>query len=452
MFFCTSISLFRYVIIFTAISLVMPLLATGAEVTSLKESISYAIDHNRMLAVSASRVERAEAGVDMATGRMLPRVDISSGFSRTNSPLGSFGSKLQQQRITTADFSPAVLNQPGYVNNYQSRLGLTMPLFSGSDWASRASARESADASALEFEFHKQQLIYQTIAAYAHARQALAQVGARKHAVKAAEKRWQDAQALQKRGMAIKSDVMDAHVHVLRSRVALGEAESAYAATLESLRLILGMNEGSVLNAFDEPKLNFSAEPVEQMLEHYEIRRSDLRALQNRLEASSYDYRQSQAAYLPRVDLMAAQEWNNEKFGLRNRNTMVGINVTMNLFSGGEDLARVRAATEGRVTLELQVADKRQQIANEIRQASRSLNMAEQRYQSESEAFKQTTESLRIKSLRHAQGLEKTSDLLDAQVKADASEMAYIRAKYDLIVAKAALLLAAGTLDQGVVQ
>jgi len=450
-FFCSNISVIRYVLILTV--LVVPAFASAAEITTLKDSVAYALEHNRMLAVSSNSVERAEAMVDMATGRMLPRVDVSTGFARTDSPLGVLGAKMQQQRVTQADFSPATLNRPGYVNNYHSRLGLTMPIFSGgANWASRANARNQADASSFEFKFHKQQVIYQTIAAYAHAREALAQVNARENAVKAAEKRWQDAEAMKKRGMAIKSDVMDAHVHVLRSQVALSEAQSAYEASLESLRLILGMEEGSSLNAASEPSLFFSLESTDQMLENYDERRADLLALENRLDAAGNRRLQHQASYLPRVDFMAAQEWNNEKFGLRNRNAMIGVNVTMNIFSGGEDLAKVRAATSEQVSIEYQLADKRQQTANEIRQAVRGLRMAEQRFESESEALKQTTESLRIKSLRHAQGLEKTSDLLDAQVSADASEMAHIRAKYDLIIAKAALLLAAGTLNEEVVQ
>lgn len=451
MFFYRNISAIRYVLIL--IALVVPSLAFATEVTTLKDSVAYALEHNRMLAISSNRLDSAEAQVDMVTGRMLPRVDVSTGFVRTNSPLGSFGAKLQQQRITAADFSPAAINQPGYVNNYQSRLGLTMPIFSGgANWASRANARNQADASSLEFKFHQQQVIYQTIAAYAHARETLAQVNARSNAVKAAEKRWQDAEAMKKRGMAIKSDVMDAHVHVLRSQVALGEAESRYEESIESLRLILGMEDNSRLNAVSEPFLLFSMEPTDQMLEKYVERRADLLALENRLDAAGNRRNQQMAAYLPRVDFVAAQEWNNETFGLRNHNAMVGVNVTMNIFSGGEDLAKVRAATSEQVSIEYQLADKRQQAANEIRQAARSLRMARQRFESETVALEQTTESLRIKSLRHAQGLEKTSDLLDAQVNADASEMAYIRAKYDLIIAKAALLLAAGTLDEEVVR
>ncbi|MDT8376956.1 MAG: TolC family protein [Mariprofundaceae bacterium] len=431
----------------------MPAIVSAAEVTSLRQSVAYAVEHNSMLAVAATQVDRAQAEVDMATGQMLPSVDISTGFARTNSPLGAFGTKLQQERITTADFAPATLNSPPYINNYQSRLGLTMPLYSGGAmWAGRARAEQHAEASELEFEFRKQQLIYQTIAAYVHSRQALAQVKAGENAVKAAQKRWQDAAAMKKRGMAIDSDVMDAHVHLLRSRVALNESRNMYQQSLESLRWILGMDSGAQLNALSEPYVHFSFESVAQMLEKYHERRADLLALEEELEAAEFARSQSRAGYLPQVNLVAAQEWNNETLGLRNRNAMVGVTMSMNLFSGGGDLARVRAVTSDRVALEFQLRDRRQQIENEIRQAFRTLQLAEQRLQSESEALKQTSESLRIKSLRHAQGLETTSDLLDAQVRADASEVAHIRARYDLMIAKAALLLTAGTLNEEAVQ
>jgi len=452
-FFSSNTSVVRYVLILVLFSLPLPAAISAAEITSLKESVSYAVEHNRMLAVAVTQVDRAQAEVDMATGQMMPSVDVSTGFLRGNSPLYVFGTKLQQGSVTAADFAPASLNQPGYLNNYQSRVGVNMPLYSGGAmWAGRARARHYAEASELEFEFRKQQLIYQTITAYVQSRQASAQVKAGENAVKAAKKRWQDAQAMKKRGMAIDSDVMDAHVHVLRSQVRMDEANNIYEESLDSLRLILGMDSNVQLNLLSEPNLRFSFEPVAQMLEKYSDRRADLLALEDKLEASESARSQSQSGYLPHVNLMAAQEWNSETFGLNNSNARVGVTVSMNLFSGGEDVAKVRAATSDRVALEFQLQDKRQQIRNEISQAFRNLQMAEQRFQSESEALKQTSESLRIKSLRHAQGLETTSDLLDSQVRADASEMAYIRAKYNLMIAKAALLLTTGTLDEEAVQ
>ncbi|MDQ7058308.1 MAG: hypothetical protein Q9N62_07675 [Ghiorsea sp.] len=54
--------------------------------------------------------------------------------------------------------------------------------------------------------------------------------------------------------------------------------------------------------------------------------------------------------------------------------------------------------------------------------------------------------------MRHKQGLETTSDLLASQVRTDQAQVMLIRAKYDVLIAKAALLLAAGTLNEGAVQ
>jgi len=434
--------------------LVMPNISMATENTlTLKESIAFAMQHNRMLSASASEADAAQAQVDMATGRLLPRLDVSTGFYRTNSPLNSFGTKLQQQNISAADFDPNALNNPTYINNYQSRLGLSMPLFAGgANWAARSSAKAYANASTFTHELHQQQLIYQTISAYVQARQALAQVHAQEQALHAASKRLQDAKALKKRGIVIESDVMDANVHVLRKQVVLDQAQGMYADSLESLRLILGMNAVQKIEALAEPNVSFSTPDLEQLIAHATSQRADLLALQQQAEAASAEQTQAQAGYLPHVNLVAAQEWNSDSFGLKNDNAMIGINITMNIFAGGSDAAQSRAAASKHIILGLQLEDKKQQIRNEVNQAWRGVNIAEKRLQGEAEALKQTQESLRIKSLRHKQGLEKTSDLLDAQARADASTVAHIRATYDFIIAKTALLLASGILNEEVVQ
>ena len=434
--------------------LAMPTISMAVEnALTLKESISFALQHNRMLSASANQADAAQAQVDMATGRLLPRLDVSTGFYRTNSPLNSFGTKLQQQNVSAADFDPNALNNPAFINNYQSRLGLSMPLFSGgANWAARSSAKSLANASVYALKQHQQQLIYQTISAYVMARQSLAQVHAQEQALHAATKRWQDAQALKKRGIVIESDVMDANVHVLRNQVALDQAQGMYADSLESLRLIMGMNEVQDIETLAEPTLNYNTPDLEALIAHAASQRADLLALQQQVEAASSEQTQAQAGYLPHINLVAAQEWNHDSFGLQNDNTMVGINVTMNIFAGGADAAQSRAAASKHIILGLQLQDKKQQIRNEINQAWRGVSIAQKRLHGETEAMKQTAESLRIKSLRHKQGLETTSDLLDAQARADASTVAQIRATYDFIIAKTALLLAAGTLTEEVVQ
>jgi len=425
----------------------------AGEISTLRQSVDYALAHNRMLGANAQAVEQANAGVSDATGRLLPRVDLSTGAARSNAPGDYFGMKLNQKSITATDFNPAVMNNPGYINNYQTRVGVALPLYQGGAlWAGRKLALHRADASLYGHEQMKQQVVFQAVSAYARVRQAQAQIAAMERAVSAAKKRFEDTQAMQKRGLLIQSDVMDARVHLLRTSVHLEEARNGYAASKDMLEQVMGLNGDVSLNTEEDPQLKTPVLTLDEAGERGLTNRPDLKALEEYKMASSAGVDQSRAAFLPHVNLVAAQEWNSATFGIKNRNTMIGATVSMNLFSGGSDMARMRAAQAEKVSLEYKAGDLKQQIRNEVAQAWRQLAESRMRYASESEAMNQSEESLRIKSLRYEQGLTKTSDLLDAQVQADSVRVATTRAKYDVSVAEAALLLAIGGLNEEVIQ
>jgi len=456
-FFCSYISVnSNYLIkgsLLAATLAVTTATAVAGEISTLRQSVDYALSNNRMLAANAQSVEQANAGIADATGRLLPRVDLSTGVARSNAPGDYFGMKLNQRSITAADFNPAVMNNPGYINNYQSRVGVTMPLYQGGAlWAGRKLAEHRAEASLYGHGFMRQQVVFQVISAYARVRQSQAQITSMQRAVTAADKRYRDTQAMEKRGVLIKSDVMDANVHQLRTTLKLEEAKNSFASSKEMLERVMGLNGDVTLNTEEDPQLKMPVLTLQEAINHGLANRPDLKAVEEQYLASSAAVDQSRASFLPHVNLVAAQEWNASTFGVKNRNTMVGATVTMNIFAGGSDRAKHRAAQAESVSLEYKSADLKQQIHNEIGQAWRQLAESRLRFESESEALKQSEESLRIKSLRFEQGLAKTSDLLDAQVQADSSRVAAIRAKYDLTVAQAALLLATGTLDEGVIQ
>lgn len=181
-------------------------------------------------------------------------------------------------------------------------------------------------------------------------------------------------------------------------------------------------------------------------------KRADLKALEAAYQASQAGVDVSKAAFMPHVDLVAGQEWNASTPALKNRNTMIGATISMNLFAGGSDRARTRASRAKQIALELKLADWKQQIRNEVRRAWRMLDESKVRDASEREALKQSEESLRIKSLRYEQGLARTSDLLDAQLQVDTTRLSSIRARYDVTIAQAALQLAVGALNEGVIR
>ncbi len=420
---------------------------------SLKGSVAYALAHNRLLAADERAVEQARAGQAEAYGQFMPHVDLSTGVVRTDAPGDYFGIRLNQQRVTAANFAPAFLNNPGYINNYRTRVDLRMPLYQGGAlWAGKRRADKQSLAAELNHAYQRQQIIYRTIAAYVQTRAAFAAIHAMQTAVHAAEKRYGDAQALQRRGVLIQSDVMDARVHLLRSRLKLKQANNAYVQAKDALQRILGLDGDARPLAEAEPQLKAVEWSMDEAVAQALIKRPDLQALQAAWQASQAEVAVTKAAFLPHVNLVAGQEWNAATPALKNRNTMIGATVSMNLFAGGGDRARTRASRAKQAALGLQLADRKQQIRNEVRRAWLQLDESRARDESEREALRQSEESLRIKSLRYTQGLAKTSDLLDAQVLVDSTRLSGIRARYDVIIAQAALQLAAGTLNEGVIQ
>ncbi len=448
----------NYNLVMSKMLLMVLLMTAGAanavEISSLRQSVDYAVSHNRLLAADHSNtVEQSRAGQDLATSQFMPRLGLSTGVVRTDSPGSYFATKLNQQRVSAADFNPTVINNPGYINNYQTRLEVNMPIYRGGAlWAGKKQSDHHAGSAVLNHSYMQQQIIFQTIHAYAQTRQTQVAIHAMEAAVNAAEKRHKDTQALHDRGVLIDSDVMDAQVHLLRSQLKRKQAKHAYARATEQLQRVMGLESDSSLAIEGDPHLVVTQSSLDEALQQALTMRPDLKAMQEAYQASQAGVDLSRAAFLPRVDLVAGQEWNASTPALKNRNSMIGATISMNLFSGGSDKAELRVSHAKQLGLELQISDHKQQIHNEVAHAWRMLDESRSRDASEAEALKQSEESLRIKSLRFAQGLAKTSDLLDAQLQVDTTRLSSIQARYDVTIAQAALQLAVGALNEEVIR
>jgi len=251
--------------------------------------------------------------------------------------------------------------------------------------------------------------------------------------------------------MALVSDVMNTHVYVLRRQLAVDETANAYQVSLEQLALLMGVKKSFSQVILSQPSIQLDDESLDDLLQYASERRLDFQAMQQRWQASSLQRKIAYAGNLPHVDLVAAQEWNSATPALKHGNATVGITVSMNIFNGGSDHAKQRQAESAYAALQWQIADQQQLIANQVRQAWRALEIAERKLNREQKVFQQSKESLRILSLRYKQGLETTSEVLDAQVAMDDSQVAIVHARSDMMIAQAALLLSAGLLNEGVV-
>ncbi len=96
----------------------------------------------------------------------LPNISVShTGFATTN-PLMAFGSKLNQEILTQADFNPDLLNDPSQIQNYATVFEFQQPLINMDGFYQRKAARSNMDAMALQTERVKNYLNFEVENAY----------------------------------------------------------------------------------------------------------------------------------------------------------------------------------------------------------------------------------------------------------------------------------------------
>ena len=71
---------------------------------SLERAMQMALTDNPRIAVAQSQLEASGARITQARSSLLPQLNFSENFSRTNSPTGVFSAKLNQGEFTQQDF------------------------------------------------------------------------------------------------------------------------------------------------------------------------------------------------------------------------------------------------------------------------------------------------------------------------------------------------------------
>jgi len=432
------------------------MLATASQASEvlridLPQALALAAERNPGLAASSEHVKMAAAAERATNGALFPRMDVGLNISRSNSALDTFGTRLLQHGITVADFDPLRLNNPDYVTNYQPVARLSWQLYDGgANWARASQADAEFQASRLSHDTNSQQLALEVISTYTGVRRAQAWLEASTRARMAAEEHVAIARALKTKDIAIQSDVLTANVYLLNARLAETGAANELATMLDKLRVLLDQPSEVEIVLTGEPSLPENEMTLAELQDMAVHKRPDLLAIRTRQDAAEAGIGISRAGFLPHLQLVAQQEWNDDRVGLANGNTSVAGMVTMNIFSGGSDKAQLDSARAEVERWRLRIRDQEQRIRAEVARSWRELSESRERLQAETEALQQAQEALRILKLRHEAGLERTADVLQSQAQLDRTQAEFIRARYDAVLAQAQLRFSTGTLDEEV--
>jgi outer membrane protein len=426
-------------------------LAQNAGPLTLQQAANIALEKNPLRKAALADTKAASAGVQEAQSFLMPRVAFSEQALRGNDPVYVFGSKLQQQRFTTGDFSLNKLNTPLPYGNFATHFGGTWNLFdSFASWRGINRAKEMSIAAGHQLERTDQEILFRVVQCYYGVLLATKQLEVAEQSEKTAKSIMDRSQVRFDAGLVVGSDLLSAKVRLASREQELIRARN----NLEMARAQLNTAMGVPADAQYQPadslaEKNLAAVPLPELEQRALTTRPDLKRIEAEQSAQKLSVAIAKSSFGPRLNAFAGWGMDNPTFlaGGGGTNWLGGIELQIDLFQGGSkraELSRARANTEKIAALKQAAGDA---VRLEVRQAYFDQDASSQQVEVARTAIAEAEESLRINQDRYDSGLLTITDLLGAEEAARRTQADYWQAVYQFHISYANLELACGTLN-----
>ncbi|WKK64811.1 TolC family protein [Lutimonas zeaxanthinifaciens] len=408
--------------------------AQTSSLISLEEVKAKALDKNKSLKISQQDYAFAKAQYESSRAILLPQIRLSNTSTFTNNPLNAFGFKLLQRDVSSEDFDPDLLNNPGDVENFNTRIELMQPLINVDGWKERKTASLSLQASDLQSQRTEEFIELEAIKTYMQLQLAVKSVEVLEQArVTAGENRiWAKNNLVQ--GLIQNASYLDMEVRVSEIEHKLQLADSHLKNVSEYLSFLIGEENKAILRPTEELVINSLDEGSEYALN---MERKDLLAMQFAVEAQEQMFQSSKMKFIPRANAVANYEWNDASFmGFGANNYLVGLQLSWDIFSGYKNIGKIHQEKAQLEKVNLEKEKYIEESALEVNKAVRQLNDAKKQIELSSLALEQSKEAYRITNNRFREGLEKSKDLLYAETKYHEKELEYAQAIFNFNFSK----------------
>ncbi len=417
---------------------------------SLAQAVEIALRENPVLSAAQSQVEIAEQRIVQGRAGLLPRLNVSEGFQRSNNPPQVFSSKLNQENFTAEDFAIDRLNQPNAINDFATNLTATWPLFDGGlSWHGWQQAKIGREAAGQAFERARQEVVARTSIAYAGVLLARENQSVVEAAVATARAHLSTVETRYGSGLTVKSDWLQAQVRLADLEQQKLQAQSHIEVARSALNAAMGIPDSVRFELSDRLEAEGSPpDALESWLAAARERRAELKELELREAMALEEIGKARAGHLPNLDLVGNYQIHTEDFDESADSYSVGAVVSFNLFSGlapSAKVAETRAAHRQVQALRRQMQN---QVFLEVRQAYSQAESACQRVGVTRQAVGQAEEALRIVANRYGVGLLTIVELLGAEAALQQARTLQALAAHDVTVSKTRLRLAAGMLTE----
>ncbi|NOR27341.1 MAG: TolC family protein [Lutibacter sp.] len=384
--------------------------AQQEQLISFDEVLNNVKKNNHTIKISEQDFTVAKADYNQTNAVLLPNISVSHTAITTTNPLMAFGSKLNQEILTPADFNPALLNDPNEIKNFATKIEVQQPIFNADGLYMRKAAKAKMNAVELQSLRTKDYIKLEVTKAYMQLQVAYKAVEVLEKAKEAALENKKIANNNFKQGYMQKADLLSVEVHVTEVENQLLTTKSNVKNTSDYLQFLMGKNTNTTLKPSTQLEATLNLDIYSEQLS---TNRADIEAMEKSTEAYTNMHKANKLSYLPRLNAFGSYELYDDKlFGTEAKGYLVGAQLSWNVFDGFKREGKTQKSKAELDKAELSLDQYKNQSQLEFIKAKRDLKDAENKLKLTNLAMEQSKEALRIRTNRFEQGLEKTSDLL----------------------------------------
>ncbi len=396
---------------------------------SLTEAKAKANENNTNLKISKQDYAIAKANYEQTRAVILPKLNISNTSSFTNNPLNAFGFKLLQKTVAVEDFNPTSLNDPGQVENFNTRIELLQPIINVDGWNKRKASNLQLQAANLQTERASDYLELEVIKTYMQLQLAYKSVTVLEKAKETALENQKITKNSLDQGLIQNADYLNVEIRLTEIENQLQYASSNVENVSDYLAFLIGNNDDVIY----QPNTELTLQTLDfDENKQFNNQRNDIQAMQFGVDAQEQMLKSSKMSFIPRANAFANYEWNDsEIFGFGADNYLFGLQLSWDIFGGYKNIGKIHYE---KAQLEKANLNKDNYIAQsklELSKTKRRLNDVKNNVTLSRLALDQSEEAFRIKSNRYEQGLEKTTDLLFVETQYQQKELDYLQAIFN---------------------
>ncbi len=395
---------------------------------SLEEVLARVQESNSSITISEQEAKMAKYDYRFSNSIFLPQIAVSHTGMATTNPLMAFGSKLNQEILTQADFNPALLNDPDQIQNYATKVSVEQPLINVDGFYQRKAAKTTMEARELQAMRTRDYLDFEAQKAYGQLQLSHRAVAVLEKAHEAAMANLNMAQNRYDQGLLQKADLLEVKVRVTEVSDQLKTAKSNVKNASDYVAFLMNELGNIIYEPSEELVPDSLGDEVEGSLEN----RADVKAMDLMSEVYKANMKADNMTFLPRLNAFASYEmYDDQIFRADAKGYIIGASLSWNVFKGSQRFAK---AGKSKTSYEKAKQEYEQYVAKsamELQRTKRMVEDAESRLQTSKLAMEQSEESLRIRTNRFKEGLEKTTDLLMAEATYAEKQLAYFQTIFE---------------------